>query len=310
MYKADIGIKEDKIAAIGELHNEKSEIEINAENLLICPGIIDVNNHSDTYWQLFTNANLESLVYQGVTTIIGGNCGSSLAPLADPEAIESIQKWVNIKRVNLNWLSVEELFEAIEQIGLSVNFATLIGHGTLRRGIIKNEMRNLTPKELGYVDKMLDSSLRDGGIGMSTGLVYTHARLASTEELVALAKTVRKFNGIYTTHIRNEREQFLEAVEEALKIAEESGVKLHISHLKVMEEVNWSLFESALAAIEKAYERGVDVTFDVFPYTNTGTVLYTLLPEWVSSGGKKMMINRLKDPSIRVKVISEMRIWF
>ena len=307
MYKADIGIKEDKIAAIGELHNEKSEIEINAENLLICPGIIDVNNHSDTYWQLFTNANLESLVYQGVTTIIGGNCGSSLAPLADPEAIESIQKWVNIKRVNLNWLSIEELFEAIEQIGLSVNFATLIGHGTLRRGIIKNEMRNLTPKELGYVDKMLDSSLRDGGIGMSTGLVYTHARLASTEELVALAKTVRKFNGIYTTHIRNEREQFLEAVEEALKIAEESGVKLHISHLKVMEEVNWSLFESALAAIEKAYERGVDVTFDVFPYTNTGTVLYTLLPEWVSSGGKKMMINRLKDPSIRVKVISEMK---
>ena len=307
MYKADIGIKEDRIAAIGELHNEKCEIEIDAAELLVCPGIIDVNNHSDTYWQIFANPNLESLVYQGVTTIIGGNCGSSLAPLADAEAIESIQKWVNIKRVNLNWLSVEELFETIEQIGLSVNFVTLIGHGTLRRGIIKNEMRNLTPKELGYVEKMLDSSLRDGGIGMSTGLIYTHARLASTEELIALAKIVRKFNGIYTTHIRNEREKFLEAVEEALKIAEESGVKLHISHLKVMEKENWSLFEAALTAIEKAYERGVDVTFDVFPYTNTGTVLYTLLPEWVSAGGKKMLINRLKDSSIRAKVISEMK---
>ena len=188
-----------------------------------------------------------------------------------------------------------------------MNFVTLIGHGTLRRGIIKNEMRNLTPKELGYVEKMLDSSLRDGGIGMSTGLIYTHARLASTEELIALAKIVRKFNGIYTTHIRNEREKFLEAVEEALKIAEESGVKLHISHLKVMEKENWSLFEAALTAIEKAYERGVDVTFDVFPYTNTGTVLYTLLPEWVSAGGKKMLINRLKESSIRAKVISEMK---
>lgn len=307
MYKADIGIKEDRIATIGELHNERCEIEIDATDLLVCPGIIDVNNHSDTYWQLFTNPNLESLIYQGVTTIIGGNCGSSLAPLADADAIESIQKWVNIKRVNLNWLSIEELFEAVEQVGLSVNFVTLIGHGTLRRGIIKNEMRNLTPKELGYVEKMLDSSLRDGGIGMSTGLIYTHARSASTEELIALAKTVRKFNGIYTTHIRNEREKFLEAVEEALKIAEESGVKLHISHLKVMEKDNWGLFESALAAIEKAYERGVDVTFDVFPYTNTGTVLYTLLPEWVSAGGKKMLINRLKDPSIRAKVISEMK---
>ena len=113
MYKADIGIKEDRIAAIGELHNEKCEIEIDAAELLVCPGIIDVNNHSDTYWQIFANPNLESLVYQGVTTIIGGNCGSSLAPLADAEAIESIQKWVNIKRVNLNLLSVEELFETI-----------------------------------------------------------------------------------------------------------------------------------------------------------------------------------------------------
>jgi len=101
--------------------------------------------------------------------------------LADPKAIETIQKWVNIKQVNLNWLNIEEFFEAIEQKGLSVNFATLIGHGTLRRGIIRNEMRNLIPKELDYVQKMLDSSLRDGGIGMSTGLIYTHARMASTK---------------------------------------------------------------------------------------------------------------------------------
>ncbi|OGI15725.1 MAG: hypothetical protein A2Z52_00985 [Candidatus Moranbacteria bacterium RBG_19FT_COMBO_42_6] len=268
---------------------------------------MDVNNHSDTYWQIFSSPDLESLVYQGVTTIIGGNCGSSLAPLADAETIESIQKWVNIKRLNIDWLNVEEFFEVIEQKRISINFATLVGHGTIRRGILKNEMRSLTPRELSLVQDVISKSLQDGGMGMSTGLVYVHARSAPTEELVELAKIVKKFNGIYTTHLRDEGKKFLESVEEAIKIAEESGVKLHISHLKVMGEENWKLFDEGLRLIDHAFERGVDVTFDVFPYTNTGTVLYTLLPDWVSAGGKKMMIQRLKDPAIRSKVIAEMK---
>lgn len=307
MFKADIGIKEDRIVAIGELHNEKCEIEIDAKDRLVCPGIVDVNNHSDTYWQIFSNPDLESLVYQGVTTIIGGNCGSSLAPLADPETIESIQKWVNIKRLNLDWLNVEEFFEVIEQKRLSINFATLLGHGTIRRGVLKNEMRSLTPRELSFVQDMVARSLQDGGLGMSTGLVYVHARSAPTEELVELAKIIKKFNGVYTTHLRDEGKNFLEAVEEAIKIAEESGAKLHISHLKVMGEENWQLFDEGLRLIDHAFERGIDVTFDVFPYTNTGTVLYTLLPDWISAGGKKMMIQRLKDPTIRPKAISDMK---
>lgn len=308
MYKADVGIKEDRIVAIGELHNEKCEIEIDAKDRFICPGIVDVNNHSDTYWQIFSNPDLESLVYQGVTTIIGGNCGSSLAPLADPETIDSIQKWVNIRRLNLDWLNVEEFFEVVEQKRLSINFATLLGHGTIRRGILKNEMRSLTPRELSLIQDILGKSLQDGGLGMSTGLVYTHARSTPTEELVELAKIIKKFNGIYTTHLRDEGKNFLEAVEEAIKIGEESGVKIHISHLKVMGEENWKLFDEGLRLIDHAFERGVDVTFDVFPYTNTGTVLYTLLPDWVSAGGKKMMIQRLKDPAIRSKVIAEMKV--
>ncbi|HEX7586336.1 MAG TPA: hypothetical protein VF390_01740, partial [Patescibacteria group bacterium] len=308
MYKADVGIKEDRIVTIGELHNEKCEIEIDAKDRFVCPGIVDVNNHSDTYWQIFSNPDLESLVYQGVTTIIGGNCGSSLAPLADPETIDSIQKWVNIRRLNLDWLNVEEFFEVVEQKRLSINFATLLGHGTIRRGILKNEMRSLTPRELSLVQDILGKSLQDGGLGMSTGLVYTHARSTPTEELVELAKIIKKFNGIYTTHLRDEGRNFLEAVEEAIKIGEESGVKIHISHLKVMGEENWKLFDEGLRLIDHAFERGVDVTFDVFPYTNTGTVLYTLLPDWVSAGGKKMMIQRLKDPAIRSKVIAEMKV--
>ncbi len=127
-------------------------------NRLVCPGFIDVNNHSDTYWRIFNNPDLESLVYQGITTIIGGNCGSSLAPLADSETIASIQKWSNIKQVNVNWLTMPEFFEAVSNCKLSVNFATLVGHGTLRRGILKDEMRAPEPKEMAFIEKMLSKS--------------------------------------------------------------------------------------------------------------------------------------------------------
>lgn len=306
-YKADIGIKEDWIARIGQLHDEKGLVEIDASDRLVCPGFIDVNNHSDTYWRIFDDPDLESLVYQGITTIVGGNCGSSLAPLADASTIETIQKWFNIGKVNLNWLRLEEFFEAIEKKKLSVNFATLVGHGTLRRGVLKNQMRNLVPRELEVVSRSLEKSLRAGALGMSSGLVYVHARNSSIEEMVALAEVIKKQNGVYVTHIRGEQETFLESVEEALAVAEKTGVKLHISHLKVVGEKNWKLMDSALELISHAQRKGLDVTFDVFPYTNTGTVLYTLLPKWVSEGGKKMMLHRLRDAETRERILAEMR---
>lgn len=307
MQKADIGIKEDKIAKIGWLDNEKGEIEIDAADRFVCPGFIDVNNHSDTYWQIFLNPNLESLVYQGITTIVGGNCGSSLAPLASAETIASIQKWANIKQVNLNWLTLEEFFEAVSDQKLAVNFGTLVGHGTLRRGILRDQVKDLGPEEFAFVEKMLVSSLKEGALGMSSGLIYTHARNASTDELIKLAKTVKKYDGVYVSHIRDERNYFTQAIEEAIKIAKKSEVKLHISHLKVMGKDNWELMDDALYLLDNAKESGMDVTFDVYPYTNTGSVLYTLLPGWVAEGGKKMMLRRLKDPAIRSKVVSEMR---
>jgi N-acyl-D-amino-acid deacylase len=307
MYRADIGIKEDWIARIGDLSNEKCNTEIDASDRLVCPGFIDVNNHSDTYWRIFSNPDLQSLVYQGITTIIGGNCGSSLAPLAGPASIESIQKWLNIRQVNINWLNLEEFFEVVDRKKLAVNFATLVGHGTLRRGILKNEMRGLSSKEFDFVARKLEESIKQGALGMSSGLIYTHARNSSAEELIKLAEIIKSKGGIYVTHIRGEQEKFLEAVDEALNVARRTGVKLHISHLKVMGKKNWPLMDEALGMISQAQENNIDVTFDVFPYTNTGSVLYTFLPDWVSEGGKKMMLHRLRDPEIKKKLISEMK---
>jgi N-acyl-D-amino-acid deacylase len=306
MYRNDIGIRGDKIAKIGDLHGEAAELEVDAIGKAVCPGFVDVNNHSDTYWQLFLSPNLESLVYQGVTTIVGGNCGSSLAPLVNSKDIETIQKWADIKRVNVNWLRMKEFLAVLDEKHLPINFATLTGHGTIRRGVSKDESRNMSTIEFEAAKRMLSDSMDEGSLGISTGLIYTHARLAPTEELVDLAKIVKKKNGVYTTHIRGEGNDLLESLEEAMKIAQESGVKLHISHLKAMGEKNWDKMKEAIAIIDHAHSIGIDVSFDVYPYTSTGSVLYTLLPAWVSEGGKRMMLYRLKDPTLRKEIAAEM----
>jgi N-acyl-D-amino-acid deacylase len=307
MFRGDIGIRENKIARIGDSGNEKADQIIDAEGKYVCPGFIDVNNHSDTYWQLFLNPDLESLVYQGITTIVGGNCGSSLAPLTSPKNIESIQKWADLKKINVDWLKFKEFVSFMKNKKLSVNFATLVGHETIRRGILYDEVRSLKSKELNFIKKELADSLNNGALGMSTGLIYTHAKLAPTDELVDLAKIVKKYDGVYATHIRGESGELIEACEEAIEVARISGVKLHISHLKAMGRKNWNKMEEALRIIEHAGENGIDMTFDVYPYTNTGSVLYTLLPDWVAEGGKKIMIHRLRDPAIRAKVKTEMK---
>lgn len=307
MFSADIGIKEDRIVKIGQLHDESADVEIDATDRLVCPGFIDVNNHSDAYWRIFNDPELESMVYQGITTIIGGNCGSSLAPLANANTITSIQKWTDMRKINVNWLTMDEFLDVVNEKNLSVNFGTLVGHGTLRRGLLKDEMRNLSEEELEIMKRMLLDSLESGAFGMSTGLIYTHAKLASKEELSELANVVKKYNRVYTTHVRGEKEELIGAIEEALDIAKKSGVKLHISHLKAMGEKNWNLMDEALKLIEQAKEGGIDVTFDVYPYTNTGSILYVLLPDWVSEGGKKAMLQRLKDPVLRAKVVDEMK---
>ncbi|KKR20193.1 MAG: N-acyl-D-amino-acid deacylase [Candidatus Moranbacteria bacterium GW2011_GWA2_39_41] len=306
MYRADIGIKDDRIAKIGDLHNEKSDLEIDASQRLVCPGFVDVNNHSDTYWQIFANPKLESLINQGITTIVGGNCGASLAPLLGAKAISSVQKWANVSQTSLDWLTVEEFLDVVEKKKLSVNFATLVGQATLRRSILDDDMRNLNSKEVDFLAGKLATSMKDGALGMSSGLVYSHARSTTTDELVNLAQTIVKYNGVYVTHMRNENSDIVAATEEAIEIARKSKVKLHISHLKVMGEKNWGMMDGVLDAISRANEVGLDVSFDVFPYTNTGSVLYTLLPNWVVDGGKKMMLSRLKDPETRAKVLADM----
>lgn len=308
MQRGDIGIKEGKIAEVGDLHNEKADKIIDAKNKYIAPGFIDVNNHSDTRWRIFSNPDLESLIHQGITTIIGGNCGSSLAPLHNSEMIKSIRKWFDINNINVNWVSVADFLNEVAKIKPAVNFGTMVGHSTIRRGIIGDATRDLKEDELRVMEEMTKKAMQDGAFGISTGLIYSHAKLASESEIERLNRVVAKFGGVYATHVRDEADNILESLDEAIRVAKNSNKNLHISHLKIIGEKNWVLIDKVLTKLDEAKNSGVNISFDIFPYTATGSVLYTFLPNWVSKGGRKMMITRLKDPQLREKVIQEMRL--
>ncbi|OGI14429.1 MAG: hypothetical protein A2878_01805 [Candidatus Moranbacteria bacterium RIFCSPHIGHO2_01_FULL_54_31] len=307
MYRADVAVKEGRIVALGDLASARAERMIDATGQYVTPGFVDVNNHSDTYWQLFSHPELESLLYQGVTTIIGGNSGSSLAPLTDPGIIRSIQKWTDVEKINFNWLSMRDFLQEVRRRRPAVNFATLVGHGTIRRGVMKDRSRAITPEEIEIMQKMLHGAMKEGAIGLSTGLKYTHARGAGMRELLALTKTAVAEEGVYATYVRDEGEGLVESVEEALLVARDAGAPLHISHLKAVGKNNWHLMDEVFNLIETAALDDVKVTFDVYPYTTTGSVLYTLLPEWVTQEGRKMMLARLKDPGVRSTVLRDMR---
>jgi N-acyl-D-aspartate/D-glutamate deacylase len=307
MYRSDIAVKEGHIALIGDLAYAQAEKVIDAEGQYVAPGFVDVNNHSDTYWQLFISPGLESLLYQGVTTIIGGNSGSSLAPLTNPEIIRSIQKWTDVEKINFNWLSMKDFLKELERRRLSINFATLVGHGTIRRGAMQDKTRTITPDEIEMMQKMLKTAMQEGAIGLSTGLMYTHARGARTRELSTLAKTAVSSGGVYATYVRDEGEDLVKAVEEAILVAHDADVSLHISHLKAVGKNNWHLMDEVFNLIETAALNEIKISFDVYPYTTTGSVLYTLLPEWITAEGRKMMLERLKDPGVRNTVLRDMR---
>lgn len=307
MFTGDVGVRDGKIRETGFLRGVATRRVIDAGGCFVTPGFIDMTNHSDTYWQIFSSENLESLTRQGVTTIIGGSSGSSLAPFLDRSMLQSIQKWVDVRGLNLNWLSMAEFLTEIEEHRLPVNFGTLVGHSTLRRGVLQDELRTLTPDEFSVMQNVLKRAMKEGALGISFGLAYAHAREASRPEIVTLMEIVQKFHGVSFIHLRDEAEQLEQSVEEAILLAQSSRASTHISHLKVMGEVNWPQLDRALYLLETAQSGGADITFDVYPYTMTASVLYTLLPEWAAQGGKKFMLERLRDAGTRREVVLELQ---
>ncbi len=302
-YKGNIAIKNGYIADISRHRKFKADVLIDASGLIVAPGFIDMHSHSD--YTLLVNPYAESKIMQGVTTEVIGNCGSSAAPVKGEIAIKRMKRRLKNYGLNLSWRSFGEYLELLQRQGISINIAPLVGHGQIRICVMGYEARAPTENELEEMKKLLDESLKMGAFGMSTGLVYPPGRFAKTEEIIELCKVISKYDGLYATHIRGERETIVEAVKEAVKIAEKAKVKLQISHHPA-KIGGWGKSKITLKIIEEARSRGVDVACDLHPYIAGSTGLSTLLPPWVQEGGLEKIMERLRDFKLRKKIIEDM----
>ena len=305
---SDIGIKNDEISAVsGGIGENEAKTTINARDKYITPGFVDITNHSDTHLTIFKYPCLESMVRQGVTTIIGGNCGSSLAPLGGKEALQAIRKWADPAEINVDWARVGEFLEKVEKLKTGANFGTFVGYGTLRRGVIGDETRLLNFEEREKVKYLLRESIKEGAFGLSLGLAYGHERISSTEEIIEISQVLSETGGIIKIHLRSEGKEILASVNEAVRIGRETDVPVQISHLKAIGRKSWPHLQKALELINSARESGIDINFDVSPYSTTGSSLYLLLPVWARLGGFTELFKKLGQPEERKKIIEQLK---
>jgi len=300
--QADVGITGNKITAMGKVEGTGAHI-IDATGKYVTPGFIDITNHSDTHLTLFKYPELESLLMQGITTIIGGNCGSSLAPLGSLDAIQGIKKWADLSEININWATFEEYLSEITTLGTGVNVGSFIGYGTLRRGVMGDDIRLLTPEEREKIKFLLRNALNQGAFGLSLGLSYGHEAISPTEELIEITRVLQEKGGILKVHLRSEGKGLLAAVNEVVRIGREAGVSIQISHLKAIGRKSWRMLTPALEIIHNARESGMDINFDVSPYATTGSSLYLLIPAWAREGGFKELFKRIDNSTERKKII-------
>lgn len=306
-FVADVGVKDGIIQDIGVLGNQEARSIIDADGKIVAPGFIDITNHSDVNWSLFEDPSQASSLSQGVTTIVVGNCGASLAPLVSPGAIKAAGKWHEVSSVNLNWATVAEYREELSRHPMGVNVATLIGHNTLRRGIVGEEIRGLESAEIQTMRTLIEQGITDGAFGFSANLSAAHEQIASTEELISLVSILAKTGGVCKIHLRNESRGLLAAVNEAITVSRQAKVPVVISHLKAIGRASWQFFPTAIKMVEQAHGAGIAVYFDITPYARTGSFLYALLPRWARQGGFQEMFRRFRDVEERKKIVRYLR---
>jgi N-acyl-D-amino-acid deacylase len=310
-FRADIGFEGDRIAEIGDLSMAEANTVINGTDLTAAPGFIDIHSHSD--FTLPINPRAESKVRQGVTTEVIGMCGSSPAPI---NAISKRHAMATNPDLSWEWNSFGEYLDYLCQqacgepgrTGLSINVVPLVGHGTIRGTVMGLDNRPPSTDEMAAMKRLVAQAMDEGAWGMSTGLIYPPGVYASTDEIVELSSTVAKRGGFYFSHIRGEAATLVQAVSEAIEIGERAGLPVQIAHLKAQMSENWLLMIQALALIDDARARGLDVAADRYPYTASSTSLLARLPAWAHDGGTTALLERLQPSETRRRIKEEMMI--
>lgn len=293
-FYADVAVKGDRIVEIGRIR-ETAAREINASNLVVAPGFIDIHSHSD--WLLLEDGSAQSKIRQGVTTEILGEGGS-----AGPSKGKLVARPVSIRNQSAQIRTLGEYFDAVERSGISVNVASYVGAGNIWQCVMGHAFERPSAAEMQQMKELVAEAMRDGALGLSTALMMPPGSLATTDDLVELCKVVREHGGIYSTHIRDEGLGVFDSVKEAIAIGERARIPVDIIHLKIADEQYWGRMKEVVALIEAARSRGLNVQANVYPYTRGNNDLSSIIPPWAHEAGRDQMLARLKDPVQRLRL--------
>jgi N-acyl-D-amino-acid deacylase len=278
-FRADVAVKDGRIARIGHINPGEAREVIDAGGKIVAPGFIDVHTHVES---IYAQPAAENFVRMGVTSLVTGNCGYSETEIG-------------------------KFLGRIKEQPLAVNLATLIAHGSVRSKVMGLVDRAPTAEELQKMEMVVEQGMKDGAVGLSTGLIYVPGVYAKTDEIVALARVVARYDGLYATHMRNEGTEVVEAIRESIGIGEQAGLPVEISHFKISARKLWGKSDVTLGLVRDARKRGLTVTVDQYAYTASSTSLDVRLPDWVLEGGREEGKKRLADKEMRERVVREMK---
>jgi dihydroorotase/N-acyl-D-amino-acid deacylase len=301
-YSGEIGIRDGKIAAIGNLRDAPRNRTIDARGQVVAPGFIDMLGQSE--YTILVDPRLPSKIYQGITTEITGE-GESIAPLNDA-ILKADQEQYDHYRIRVDWRTFREYFSRLDKQHVGINIASYVGATRVRRMVLGDNDVQPTLAQLEQMRGIVRQAMRDGAVGVSTSLEYAPAPYAKTEELIALASEASSFGGIYATHMRNEGTGILAAIDEALRIGREARIPVEIWHLKVGGKPSWGHMPEVVAKINSARAQGLDVTADTYAYAAWFNDFSAFIPAWAHDGGNAKLIERLKDPGIRARIRTDM----
>jgi len=301
-YAADIGIRGGKIAVIGRLDDAPARRTIDARGMVVAPGFIDMLGQSET--TILLNPHLPSKIFQGITTEVTGE-GGSIAPLNEAILKADHVTWEHYG-VKPDWRTFGEYFSRLRKQGMGINLASYVGATQVRRMVLGDDNRAPTAAELERMKVLVRDAMRQGAIGLSTSLQYAPAPYAKTEELIALAAEAAKAGGIYASHIRDEGDTIMAALDEAFRIGREAKIPVEIWHLKAAGKANWGRMPEIIRHIQEARDSGLEVGADTYAYPASFNTFSAVIPPWAHDGGDKKLIERLKDPALRARIRKEL----